>query len=250
MALHELATNAGKYGALSKANGRVRVDWNLERDGSDDMFVMSWREQGGPLVQEPEIKGFGTTVICRMAERSLGAKVELLYERDGLSWQLKCPANEVVNRMRSPAVQSSKPGAQEAVAAASRPKILVVEDEALVALEIEDVLRNADFEVLGPARSVAQALKLLNASKCDAAVLDIRLGNDTSQPIAESLLNRQIPFVTLSGYSKEQRPPAFDGIAALMKPLEAELLIAQLTHCINKHSEANGHSVRPLGAEV
>ena len=120
----------------------------------------------------------------------------------------------------------------------------------MVALEIEDVLRNADFEVLGPARSVAQALKLLSASKCDAAVLDIRLGNDTSQPIAKSLLNRQIPFVTLSGYSKEQRPPAFDGIAALMKPLEAELLIAQLKHCINKHSEANGHSGSPLAAKI
>ena len=236
MALHELSTNAGKYGALSNANGRIRVDWTLERGGSEDMFVMSWRERGGPPVQEPEIKGFGTTVICRMAERSLGAKVELLYERDGVSWQLKCPANEVVDRMRSPAVQSSKPGPQDA--AGSRPKILVVEDEALVALEIEDVLRNADFEVVGPAKSVAQALKLLNASKCDAAVLDIRLGNDTSQPIAESLLNRRIPFVTLSGYSKEQRPPAFDGIVALMKPLEAELLVAQLKHCIDKHTEA------------
>ncbi len=69
MALHELATNAGKYGALSNANGQIRIDWNLVRDGSDDMFVMCWRERGGPLVQEPEIKGFGTTVICRMAER-------------------------------------------------------------------------------------------------------------------------------------------------------------------------------------
>jgi DNA-binding NarL/FixJ family response regulator len=65
-----------------------------------------------------------------------------------------------------------------------KPKILVVEDEALVALEIEDALRGSDFDVLGPAKSVAQALHLLNESSCDAAVLDIRLGNETSQPIA------------------------------------------------------------------
>ena len=231
MALHELATNAGKYGALSNTNGRVSIDWSLEREGSEDMFAMSWRERGGPPLQAPEKKGFGSTVICRMAERSLGAKVELLFDHAGLSWQIRCLANEVVDGNRNPAIQSGEPRATDAPG--SLPKILVVEDEALVALEIEEVLRGSGFDVLGPARSVTQALQLLDASTCDAAVLDIRLGSETAEPGAEVLLDRRIPFVTLSSYSREQRPSAFDGNVALMKPLEAELLIAQLKHWLS-----------------
>jgi len=232
MALHELATNAGKYGALSNADGHVCIDWDLERDGGEMMFTMSWRERGGPPVQAPERRGFGSTVICRMAERSLGAEVELLYEQAGVNWRIRCPASGIVDGDRSATHQSGKLDAKEA--AGFRPKILVVEDEALVGLEIEGVLCGAGFDVLGPARSVAEALQLLTASCSDGAVLDIRLGHETSEPVAKALLARRIPFVTLSGFSKEQRPSAFDGTPALMKPLEAELLIAQLKRCIGE----------------
>src|SRR5271166_1565646 len=82
-----------------------------------------------------------------------------------------------------------------------KPKVLVVEDEALVALQIEDALQEAGFDVLGPARSSAEALDLLKSSPCDAAVLDIGLGSETSEPVARALIARDIPFITLSGYS-------------------------------------------------
>jgi two-component sensor histidine kinase/ActR/RegA family two-component response regulator len=232
MALHELATNAGKYGALSNVNGYVCIDWKLKRDGVETIFAISWRERGGPAVQAPEKRGFGSTVICRMAERSLGAKVELLYEPAGVSWRLQCPATEIVDKDRSTALQSGKLSAEDA--ADSRPKILIVEDEALVGLEIEGVLCGAGFEVLGPARSVAEAMQLLMASSADGAVLDIRLGRETSEPVAIALIDRRIPFVTLSGFSSGQRPSTFDGAPALMKPLEAELLIAQLKRRIRE----------------
>jgi PAS domain S-box-containing protein len=96
MALHELATNAGKYGALS-AEGRVDIDWRLTPDqAGDNSFVMSWREQGGPPVVPPSRTGFGTTVISRMAELSLAGKVELIYAPEGLVWRLSCPAQKVL----------------------------------------------------------------------------------------------------------------------------------------------------------
>jgi two-component sensor histidine kinase len=88
LALHELATNAGKYGALSTDAGRVDVGWRLDCD----IFAMSWTERDGPPVRPPERQGFGTTVIDSMAKLTLGAEVELDYALSGLVWRLTCPA--------------------------------------------------------------------------------------------------------------------------------------------------------------
>jgi PAS domain S-box-containing protein len=94
LALHELATNASKYGALSTDRGRVDVCWNF----SDSAFTMSWAEREGPRVSAPKRRGFGTTVIERMAESSLGGTVDLDYTPSGLTWYLTCPASNVLER--------------------------------------------------------------------------------------------------------------------------------------------------------
>ncbi len=88
LALHELATNAGKYGALSADAGRVDVDWRF--DG--DIFAMSWIEHNGPPVSRPERCGFGSTVIASMAKRTVDGEVELNYAPSGLVWRLTCSA--------------------------------------------------------------------------------------------------------------------------------------------------------------
>jgi two-component sensor histidine kinase len=88
LALHELATNAGKYGALSTDTGRVDVRWGT---GSDS-FTMSWTERDGPPVSPPKRRGFGTIVMEAMAERSVNGTVELDYAPSGLGWRLTCPA--------------------------------------------------------------------------------------------------------------------------------------------------------------
>lgn len=91
MAMHELATNAGKYGALSGEVGRVSIEWKLE----GDRFHIGWTERDGPAVEAPERHGFGSTVIQRLAEISLGASVTLDFARSGLVWKLECPAARV-----------------------------------------------------------------------------------------------------------------------------------------------------------
>ena len=88
LALHELATNAGKYGALSTDAGRVDVSWQL--DG--DTFVMSWIERNGPPVRPPERKGFGSRVTASMVNQTLRGEVKLDYAPSGLEWRLTCPA--------------------------------------------------------------------------------------------------------------------------------------------------------------
>lgn len=98
MALHELATNAGKYGALCGERGCVEVEWRLERGGgAERTFTMGWREYEGPAVTPPSRKGFGTTVISSLAERSLDAKVSLGFPAEGLCWRLECPASQVLD---------------------------------------------------------------------------------------------------------------------------------------------------------
>ena len=88
LALHELAANAGKHGALSTDEGHVDVGWGTD----DDTLIMSWTERGGPPVSPPKRRGFGSTVMAGMAEQTVNGKVDLDYASSGLTWRLTCPA--------------------------------------------------------------------------------------------------------------------------------------------------------------
>jgi PAS domain S-box-containing protein len=92
LALHELATNAGKYGALSTATGHVDIRWHV--DG--DRFAMSWTERDGPPVTPPEQHGFGTMVIDSLVKQSLGGEVQLDFAPAGVAWRVTCPAANVL----------------------------------------------------------------------------------------------------------------------------------------------------------
>jgi two-component sensor histidine kinase len=92
LALHELATNAGKYGSLSVDVGRVDVWWRL--DGN--MFAMTWTECNGPHVSPPKRQGFGTTVVGPMVKQTVNGEVHLDYVPSGVVWNLTCPATNAL----------------------------------------------------------------------------------------------------------------------------------------------------------
>ncbi len=97
IALHELATNAGKYGALSDERGRVRLSWNLRRDGPEGPgFWMAWVERGGPPASPPARTGFGAQVVEKMVRAGLNAEVRLTYAPEGVTWRLRCPGGLLV----------------------------------------------------------------------------------------------------------------------------------------------------------
>jgi DNA-binding response OmpR family regulator len=115
-----------------------------------------------------------------------------------------------------------------------RPRILIVEDEFLLAMHIAHHLETAGFDVLGPAVSATKALAILRDAACDAATLDVHLGPEqTSEHVAHELRARGIPFVTVTGYLDEQRPQAFDGAPVLSKPVRPAALIAALRRCLS-----------------
>jgi len=96
MALHELATNSLKYGALSVTEGSVAIGWEC----TDTRFRMGWREHGGPPVSPPERSGFGTQLIVEIPKRSLDAEVDLHFEEQGIVWQLDAPAGIIADPVR------------------------------------------------------------------------------------------------------------------------------------------------------
>ena len=105
MALHELATNAGKYGALSTGAGRIAIDWSLNIDRSGKRrFNLRWTESGGPAVSMPERRGFGSIVVETMPRMELDADAELQYAPEGLRWHLDCPAETVLEADHDPSV--------------------------------------------------------------------------------------------------------------------------------------------------
>lgn len=113
-------------------------------------------------------------------------------------------------------------------------RVLVVEDDALIALDIARQLEDAGFRVVGPAVSVSRALRLMQDQGCDIAVLDVNLGrNETSVPVARELRARSTPFIVLSGYMREQHPAELQGAPVLSKPASPSELVAMLRSCVD-----------------
>jgi PAS domain S-box-containing protein len=97
LALHELATNAGKYGALSTDVGRVDIAWGTK----GNTFTMSWTERQGPPASAPKHRGFGAVVVEDMAAQSVGGEVDLRYPASGLTWRLTCPTVNALETERT-----------------------------------------------------------------------------------------------------------------------------------------------------
>ena len=98
MALHELATNASKYGALSVPSGRIRISWEDYRDESGTARIrIHWEEHGGPPVSPPSRSGFGRAITEMIVPKSLGGRAQFDWKPEGLVWTLDIPADGAVS---------------------------------------------------------------------------------------------------------------------------------------------------------
>jgi PAS domain S-box-containing protein len=241
MALHELATNAGKYGALSNDTGRVDIRWNVRQEDGTNRFEISWTESGGPPVLAPERRGFGSTVIERMTRIAFGYPVKLDFDPDGLHWHLISvddrvfEADFVADVKESPVDLSRTPrGSGTAQPDTGCRRVLVVEDEAIIAIDMAAALEDAGFVVIGPVGSVYEAMSLLDEHVCDCAVLDINLAGETSAPLASRLLTQGIPFVTVSGNTQESISEEFSQSPFLSKPIVTSKLLSKLSMILSE----------------
>ena len=91
MAVHELTTNAIKYGALSVPEGHVRVDWSIEADADGETLVLDWVETDGPPVTEPATNGFGIMLIERGLKQDMSAEIKVEFLPQGVCARLRAP---------------------------------------------------------------------------------------------------------------------------------------------------------------
>ena len=221
LVVHELVTNSAKYGALSDSAGRVNVRW--ERDAFDAL-VIHWSESGGPAVTAPRRRGFGSTIIERSIPYELTGEAEIRYALTGLTARFAIPATFI--RAAPPrAVRTAK--AEERVPFALSGTVLVVEDNMIIALEAEEVLTAMGAETVDMAASVREALRLIETSPPDRALLDVNLGSETSVAVATKLAALGIPFAFATGYGESFRVPAELGdVPVVKKPYGADSLRA------------------------
>ncbi|WP_323765692.1 HWE histidine kinase domain-containing protein [Marinovum sp.] len=240
LALHELATNAAKYGALTRPEGRVTAEWHLSGEGDDRRLIFVWQEKGGPLIDSaPSRTGFGSVLIERILATDLGGDVTLDYARAGLKALIELPLDTLWakdGRAESSFNPARPPEGDRTVLNGKR--VLVVEDEHLVAQETTAALQAAGCIVSGPASTLSEALEAAATGRFDAAVLDINLNGELVWPAAKVVRERGIPFVFATGYSGVlDIPPDMKDALWLEKPFKADRLVQTLAAAVIGVSE-------------
>jgi light-regulated signal transduction histidine kinase (bacteriophytochrome)/CheY-like chemotaxis protein len=233
LVLHELCTNAAKYGALSKAGGRLSVVWTIEAEGG---CRITWRESGGPIVSPPKREGFGTVLIDRSIPYDLGGESRVDYLPTGVEAFFHIPHKHIVR-----VLASSDDGQPKRKAAAKRRtdlsdiSLLLVEDQLLIALDVEAMLNERGIIDVTTSGTVSDALSKLSALTPNAAILDVNLGTETSIPVAEELVKRKIPFVFATGYGEKGIVPAsLANVPVVRKPYDADSLAEAIIQVVTK----------------
>jgi PAS domain S-box-containing protein len=235
LALHELATNALKYGALASDAGRIDVDWRLRAGGG---FELSWTERGGPPVTPPSRCGFGLTLIQQVTGRELGGNARLEFPPDGVRATFE--ASDTALATCGVSALASAPSAPRIVESAGELtvaddvagiRVLIVEDSVLLALELEAGLSEAGASVVGVAADIDEAARMLPLD-FEVAVLDANLNGRSVTPIAEALVARGIPFIFATGYGDaDPTPPGF-GVPVVRKPYNIRQIAVALVEAL------------------
>jgi PAS domain S-box-containing protein len=224
LALHELSTNAAKYGALSVMPGRVGVTWELQPDS----LVLRWSESGGPVTAPPASPGFGIRVISASIERQLEGETAFHWRPEGLHCSLRVPRGDKIEPLGANGNNANRASAEDRPALplrlATGNRVLLVEDEILVAMMMKDILAEFGFSVIGPFSRVAEAMVAAVHEDFDAGIIDVNLGGEFVYPVADVLVARDIPFVFVTGYGVESIENRFAHVPIIKKPVQRAVL--------------------------
>jgi PAS domain S-box-containing protein len=222
LVLHELGTNARKYGALSVPSGHLALRWGMRADDADHL-LLEWRESNGPEVRVPSTRGFGMTLIEETL-RALGGESVINYYADGLTCEITLPLPKIAR------LQAGFHSAMASVAPAGElpeqlinqtlegKRVLIVEDEPLLSMDMEASLMGAGCVVRGPAGTLEMAKQMIAGMDYDAALLDANLAGQSVEELAAALTQQNIPFAFVTGYGREALPQGFQDAIVLGKP--------------------------------
>ena len=233
LVLHELATNARKHGALSVPQGRLCVSWQVQTNGGRDL-LLEWKESGGPRVHAPKWRGFGSTLIERTLEAH-GGETSMIYDSEGVTGRIRLPLpqeSEPRFERQGPSREARAAWTNEQTSSQSTglsgKRIILIEDEPLLAMDLESSLTDIGCEVSGSAGTIEAGKLLVAAANCDAALLDVNLAGNPVDELAAALNRRNIPFAFVTGYGRAGLPAAFRDALVLAKPFNDDQLRAVL----------------------
>ncbi len=222
LVIHEMVTNAVKYGALSNSGGRV--DMALRETGNGGL-VIDWRERGGPPVAAPTRRGFGSTITERSLAYELKGTSEITYDMTGVRARFEIPPDFVASFLEGGAAPAPEEAARETAPIGLSGTALVVEDNMIIALDAEDLLGSLGASAVLTASTTAEALALLDDTVPDMALLDVNLGNETSERVADRLQELGVPFIFATGYGDRiSLADKFPDAPFLRKPYDSEMI--------------------------
>ncbi len=220
LVVHEMITNAAKYGALIDSKGSIEISMRQLPDGALEVL---WREQGGPPIKNPPSRrGFGTTIIERSIPFELKGKSDVRFEAFGLRARFEIPGvfiSEIKNAGPDRRVEMTNKPAKTGLSGPA----LIVEDNMIIALDAEDFLTALGAGHVHVSSSVPDAFRVLDETQIEFALLDVNLGTETSEPVARRLQAAKIPFAFATGYGEATSlTKLFPGVPVIQKPYSLE----------------------------
>jgi len=217
LVFHELMTNSVKFGALNN-DGQVTIKWSVDESGR---LVIDWLEVGGPPVQAPVRRGFGTTIIERSIPFELGGEAMIEYLVAGVQARHVIPAEYVTVPAEqteiSALIDDDKP------MGSLSGNVLLVEDSMIIALDAEEILLGLGAAKVETASSSHEAFRILDLHTPTFAMLDVNLGRETSFLIASRLRALGVPHIFATGYGDSITLPAEHADTTVVtKPYTAE----------------------------
>lgn len=219
LVIHELFSNAAKYGALSNQVGILNISWTLDTKG----LQIHWVERGGPPVTKPEKSGFGSTLILGAFSYEFGGDAEINHDPNGVQVKLFIPDNLLtysktnIDGSSDDRLQyTNKHGDTVSIG-----NVLILEDDYLIAMQTKQ-----EIDKIGATKSLmasnnADAIKIIGLEKISLAILDINLAGERSSVVAQLLTERGIPFLFVTGYdSGEETMNTFPNITIIKKPYD------------------------------
>ncbi|RKF20614.1 GAF domain-containing protein [Altericroceibacterium spongiae] len=212
LVLHEMMTNSAKYGSLCDSAGRLELHTEVHSNGD---YRLHWKEVGGPPVQPPKRKGFGTTIIERSIPFELKGDAQIDYKLTGVEAEFCIPAKFVSRAKRGKVESSSQdvtlpsglkrpaPNRKNKTKDSALPEhVLLVEDNMIIAMDAEEALQRLGVARVTIASGTTRALQVIREETIDFALLDFNLGSESSETIAEALGSADIPFCFATGYGE------------------------------------------------
>jgi light-regulated signal transduction histidine kinase (bacteriophytochrome)/CheY-like chemotaxis protein len=222
LVIHELVTNAAKYGALSVDDGQVTVSATKTEQG----VTLIWQESGGPAVTPPEERGFGTTLIESAVPHELNGRASLFFEASGVRADIFLPL-KIIDQTRfsdfkvGEIPESIFAGPPESFDRSNfKGAVMVLEDNFILARDLGDDLNDMGFDPVVIMAKPQQALEFLETHTPNCAVLDVNLGEQTSEVVALKLLELNVRFVFVTGYGDQVKlDPKLSQVPIYTKPV-------------------------------